>query len=62
MTAAPELPHGCGSWVVTDKATGKAVAELFTASAVARVNRERYSVETAVAYLARLNAAIRGAK
>lgn len=58
MTDIPALGHGCGSWVVTCKVTGRAVAELFSARNVGRVNRERYAVEATNAYLARLNATI----
>lgn len=47
------------SWIVSDRATGKGVCELTSPALVARVNLARYQVETAHAYLARLNRDLR---
>lgn len=53
--AIPELEHGCGSWVITNKATGEAVCELYTRAVVEAINQETHTIETAMAYLARRN-------
>ena len=44
------------SWIITDRATGRAVMETFKAATAARVNLDRYRVQEAGAYLAELNA------
>lgn len=46
------------SWIVIRKSDGKAVCELWTPNAARSVNREKYEVLTALAYLQRLNAGI----
>ncbi len=51
----PKLERHCGSWIITCKKTGKAVAELFGESVVAKVNQNNYNVETALQYLCRFN-------
>ena len=48
-----------GSWVVTDKETGKAVLEVFTTKSLAFVNRAKYNVETILEYLGRINSEIK---
>ena len=59
--SVPELeksPAGnklSGSWVIVDRETGEAVAELSGKSAVEKVNQERYEVLTANQWLTRLN-------
>lgn len=53
--SAPGLPHGCGSWIVTRRDTGEAVAELWTRGAADKVNPERYQVHTALDYLVSIN-------
>lgn len=47
------------SWIITDKATGKAVMETFSPKVAAAINRERYLVQTAREYLEALNATLR---
>ena len=44
-----------GSWIIVDKATGKAVAELFDKRNVDRINVEKYSVYTAEQWLGSIN-------
>jgi hypothetical protein len=43
------------SWIITDRATGRAVMETFNANTAARVNTDRYRVQEAGAYLVDLN-------
>jgi hypothetical protein len=45
----------CNSWVITRKRDGQPVLETYSATVAERVNREAYTVETAHAYLVRLN-------
>lgn len=51
----PELEIHCGSWIVSSKVTGKAVAEIYSRKLAEKVNQTRYIVETAQQYLARFN-------
>ena len=46
------------SWVVTRISDGAVVSEFFDQRTVERINREKYRVEDAQTYLARLNAEI----
>ena len=55
MQNVPELPHGCGSWVIVRKGTIDAVAELFSRKIVSRINFAAYEALTALDYLQRLN-------
>lgn len=55
MSGVPDLPHGCGSWIVVSRATGSAVLETFSRRVAEAISTERYEVLTALAYLARLN-------
>ena len=55
----PDLPHGCGSWIVVRKGTMDSVIELFDRRAAELVNADRYDVLTAADYLARFNASVR---
>lgn len=48
-----------GSWVISEKATGKAVAEVFNAELLPFVNTEKYMIETAAVYLGRFNASLK---
>jgi intergrase/recombinase len=57
----PDLPHGCGSWIIVRKGTLDSVAEFFDRATVERVNGERYDALTALDYLGRLNRQIRDA-
>lgn len=57
--AAPDLPHGCGSWIVTRRDTGDAVLETFSRKVAESVNLGPYRVESALAYLQRVNAMVR---
>lgn len=45
----------CSSWIITRKRDGKPVLETSSATVAEKVNREAYNVETAHAYLVRLN-------
>jgi hypothetical protein len=51
----PDLPPGCGSWVVVRRATGEAVLETFSRQLAERVNLDAYQVLTALDWLERLN-------
>lgn len=55
----PVLEHGCGSWIVCERSTGKAVAEFYNRATVERVNHRKYVVYTAMRYLQDLNRRIR---
>lgn len=44
------------SWVIADRATGKAVLETYNFEALQFINLKRYRVYTIVAWLAQLNA------
>ena len=55
---APDLPHGCGSWIVVRKGTPEAVYETWSRSVAEKVNADRYTVLTAIDYLQRFNAAL----
>lgn len=47
------------SWIITDKATGRAVLETYSRTVASAVNLERYRVESALEYLYRINREIR---
>lgn len=51
----PELEPHCGSWIVIDRSTGRAVGEFFERKTVERINFEKYQVLTAQQHLASLN-------
>jgi hypothetical protein len=51
----PELEHHCGSWIAINRATGKAVAEIFERRNIERVNFNKYEIQTAAQWLANLN-------
>ncbi|GGX91294.1 hypothetical protein GCM10007160_18490 [Litchfieldella qijiaojingensis] len=55
----PPLENHCGSWVITHRQTGKPVLETFSESTAEAVNRQKYKVETAAEYLARINQQIK---
>lgn len=59
--AVPDLPHGCGSWVVVRKSDGSPILETFSRRVVRAINREAYDVVSAAAWLASLNQPHRGA-
>ena len=50
----PELEHHCGSWIVVDRSTGKAVLETFERKTAKAINQKRYEVLTALQYLSRI--------
>jgi hypothetical protein len=50
------------SWVIVERATGKAALETFSASVADKVNREKYDVLPILEYLQQLNAAIKAAR
>jgi hypothetical protein len=47
------------SWVICDKATGRAVLETYAPEVVAALNVEKYEALPVQTYLARLNAEIK---
>lgn len=49
----PELPHGCGSWIVT--APDGRVFELYERANVRKAAAAGWRIETAVDYLVRIN-------
>lgn len=51
----PELEHHCGSWIIVDRQTGKAVLETFNRKTAEAVNQDKYKVLTALQYLTSLN-------
>lgn len=53
----PELPKGCGSWVVIQKSTGKAVLEIhkFDRDLAELVRADRFEIRTAWDHLSRMN-------
>ena len=57
----PELEPHCGSWIVTRNDTGEAILETFSRKVADAVNRDRYTVQTALQYLVALNRSIKGA-
>lgn len=57
----PELEPHCGSWIITRNDTGAAVLETYSRKIADAVNRKRYTVHTALQYLAALNRSIKGA-
>ena len=52
----PELEPRCGSWIVVDRDTGRAVLETFSRRTAEAVNQQRYRVVTALQWLQSLNA------
>ena len=50
----PELEPHCGSWIIVDRRTGKAVLETFERKTAEAVNQERYDVLTALQYLSQI--------
>jgi len=52
----PELPRGCGSWIVLDR-NGTAVLEVFAADreTAERIDANRYAVVSSAEYLAHIN-------
>lgn len=50
----PKLEAHCGSWIVVDRETGKAVLETFQRSVAEKVNQDKYEVKTALEYLCSL--------
>lgn len=55
MNHIPELEHHCGSWVITRKSDGRVVGEFFDRENVSMFDPEKVLIETAAAYLARIN-------
>ncbi|WP_448955740.1 hypothetical protein [Labrys neptuniae] len=56
----PDLEHHCGSWIVVDRATGKAVLETFERRTAEAINQARYEVVTTAQWLCRLTACYGG--
>ena len=61
MNEVPELEHHCGSWIISRKSDGKSVLETFSREIAEKINTEKYTIETALQYLCRINRKIRGA-
>ncbi len=59
-TPIPELPHTCNSWVVTSP-DGSRRHELWTRANVEKAAAAGWRIETAHAYLCRINAEIKAA-
>ena len=59
--SVPLLEPGCGSWVITRKATGEVIGEFFDRRNVERFNPETCLIETAMQYLGRINREIQEA-
>ena len=51
----PDLESWCGSWIVIDRKTGRAVFETFSRSVAEKINQTRYEVKTAYQHLVSLN-------
>lgn len=51
----PNLPHSCGSWVVVNTETGKAVVEIFERSTAECVNFKKYHLVTTLEWLQSFN-------
>jgi hypothetical protein len=47
------------SWIIVEKATGKAVFETFKKATADAINREKFDVLTALEYLQQLNAKLK---
>ncbi len=50
------------SWVVTRRIDGEVVGEFFSREIVAKIDPEKYLVETTERYLARINRELRSAR
>lgn len=48
------------SWIIVSRATGKPVLETFSARVAGAVDRGRYEVLTALDWLQRFNASVKG--
>jgi hypothetical protein len=55
MTNIPPMPHGCNSWVIISKQTGKAICELFNIDNVMKVDATKNIILDAKTYLSGLN-------
>lgn len=55
--AVPDLEPNCGSWIVVDRRTGRAVLETFERRTAEAINQEHYRVVTALAWLQSLREA-----
>lgn len=55
----PPLEHGSNSWIVSDKETGVGILETSNRKLLMRLNQDLYRIETAGAYLRRINAEIK---
>lgn len=50
------------SYIIIDKQTGKARAEIFSKSLLKHINREKYEVKTALQHLQDFNRAVQSQK
>ena len=55
MLNIPSLPHGCNSWVIISKQTGKAICELYNIENVMKVDATKNIIMDAKTYLSGLN-------
>ncbi len=61
-TPVPDLPHNCNSWIVVDRVTGDAFHETWDRDHADRLAARGYEVVTALTWLQRVNAKIKGAQ
>ncbi|MNE14257.1 hypothetical protein D3C81_1720140 [compost metagenome] len=57
MIHIPDLPHHCNSWIVIEKATGKAVCETWNREYLKCFDSDKVEIKTAADHLASLNKA-----
>lgn len=55
MIPIPDLPHHCNSWIVIEKATGKAVCETWNREYLKCFDPAKAEIKTAADHLASLN-------
>ncbi len=59
-TPVPDLPHNCNSWIAVDRVTGEAFHETWERDLAERLAARGYEVVTALAWLQRVNARVKG--
>lgn len=55
MLHVPALEPHCGSWILTRRATGEVIGEVYDRAHVVRFNPATVLIETAAQYLGRIN-------
>ena len=56
----PDLEPNCGSWIIVSRETGDSVFETFQRGVAEKINQEKYEVLTALQWLQRFNARVKG--